>query len=64
MSQASESLLKRLAGPSVTKAGLATDQSAINAVIAEVSKGSKFYEVGGSELATALRVDLRVRRTE
>ncbi|KZV95108.1 DNA/RNA polymerase [Exidia glandulosa HHB12029] len=44
MSQASASLLKRLAGPSVTKAGLATDQSAINAVIAEVSKGSKFYE--------------------
>lgn len=44
MSQASESLLKRLAGPSVTKAGLATDQTAINAVIAEVSKGSKFYE--------------------
>ncbi|KAG2359987.1 hypothetical protein BDR07DRAFT_175802 [Suillus spraguei] len=43
-SQDSASLLKRLAGPSSTKAGLAYDQTAINRIIAEVSKGSKFYE--------------------
>ncbi|KAL4251432.1 DNA polymerase kappa [Abortiporus biennis] len=42
--QDSESLLKRLAGPSTTKAGLAKDQTEINKVIAEASKGSKFYE--------------------
>ncbi|KAH7108148.1 IMS-domain-containing protein [Auriculariales sp. MPI-PUGE-AT-0066] len=42
--QTSDSLLRRLAGASVTKAGLAKDQSAINAVIAETSKGSKFFE--------------------
>ncbi|TDL25971.1 IMS-domain-containing protein [Rickenella mellea] len=40
----STSLVKRLAGPSVTKAGLATDQTEINRIIAEASKGSKFYE--------------------
>ncbi|KAI8993891.1 DNA/RNA polymerase [Trametes punicea] len=40
----SDSLLRRLAGPSVTKAGLAKDQTEINRIIAEVSKGSKFYE--------------------
>ncbi|KAI0369692.1 DNA/RNA polymerase [Pilatotrama ljubarskyi] len=40
----SESLLRRLAGPSVNKAGLAKDQTEINRIIAEVSKGSKFYE--------------------
>ncbi|KZT10718.1 DNA/RNA polymerase [Laetiporus sulphureus 93-53] len=40
----SESLVKRLAGPSTTKAGLAKDQSEINRIIAEVSRGSKFYE--------------------
>ncbi|KAJ7072363.1 hypothetical protein C8F01DRAFT_1103720 [Mycena amicta] len=38
------SLVKRLAGPSTGKAGLAQDQSEINRIIAEVSKGSKFYE--------------------
>ncbi|OCH87051.1 DNA/RNA polymerase [Obba rivulosa] len=43
-SQDSESLLRRLAGPSTTKAGLAKDQSEINRIIAEASKGSKFYE--------------------
>lgn len=43
-SQDSASLLKRLAGPSSTKAGLAHDQTAINRIIAEASKGSKFYE--------------------
>lgn len=43
-SQDSASLLKRLAGPSSTKAGLAYDQTAINRIIAEASKGSKFYE--------------------
>ncbi|EMD37296.1 hypothetical protein CERSUDRAFT_113946 [Gelatoporia subvermispora B] len=43
-SQDSESLLRRLAGPSTTKAGLATDQRDINRIIAEASKGSKFYE--------------------
>ncbi|CAE6431558.1 unnamed protein product [Rhizoctonia solani] len=40
----SESLLKRLSGPSSGKAGLAKDQTEINKIIAEVSKGSKFYE--------------------
>ena len=44
-SQASESLLKRLAGPSTGKAGLANDQTEINRIIAEASKGSRFYEV-------------------
>ncbi|KAI5117782.1 hypothetical protein M0805_000425 [Coniferiporia weirii] len=43
-SQDSASLVKRLAGPSVTKAGLAKDQTEINRIIAEASKGSKFYE--------------------
>ena len=38
------SLVHRLAGPSVNKAGLAKDQSEINRIIAEVSKGSQFYE--------------------
>ncbi|CAE6434629.1 unnamed protein product [Rhizoctonia solani] len=40
----SASLLKRLSGPSSGKAGLAKDQTEINKIIAEVSKGSKFYE--------------------
>ncbi|OBZ70557.1 DNA polymerase kappa [Grifola frondosa] len=40
----SETLVRRLAGPSTTKAGLAKDQTEINRVIAEASKGSKFYE--------------------
>ncbi|KAJ3999637.1 IMS-domain-containing protein [Lentinula boryana] len=40
----SRSLLKRLAGPSSTKAGLTNDQSDINRIIAEASKGSKYYE--------------------
>ncbi|KAF7321267.1 IMS-domain-containing protein [Mycena kentingensis (nom. inval.)] len=44
MSQETASLVKRLAGPSTGKAGLAKDQTAINKVIAEVSKGSKFYD--------------------
>ncbi|KIY74363.1 IMS-domain-containing protein [Cylindrobasidium torrendii FP15055 ss-10] len=39
-----DSLVRRLAGPSAGKAGLATDQSDINRIIAEASKGSKFYE--------------------
>ncbi|KAI0075742.1 DNA/RNA polymerase [Panus rudis PR-1116 ss-1] len=43
-SQATDSLLKRLAGPSTTKAGLAKDQTEINRIIAEASKGSKYYE--------------------
>ncbi|KAK0212904.1 DNA/RNA polymerase [Desarmillaria ectypa] len=43
-SQATESLIKRLAGPSTGKAGLVTDQTEINRVITEASKGSKFYE--------------------
>ncbi|KLO19428.1 DNA/RNA polymerase [Schizopora paradoxa] len=42
-SQDTESLVRRLAGPSVTKAGQ-KDQTEINRIIAEVSKGSKFYE--------------------
>jgi len=45
-SQTSESLLKRLAGPSTGKAGLAKDQTEINRIIGEASKGSRFYEVG------------------
>ncbi|KAG8898683.1 hypothetical protein FRB99_007231 [Tulasnella sp. 403] len=44
MTDAEDSLTRRLAGASVTKAGLALDQSEINRVIAEASKGSKFYE--------------------
>ncbi|KAJ7218103.1 IMS-domain-containing protein [Mycena pura] len=43
-SQDAPSLVKRLAGPSTGKAGLAQDQSDINRVIADASKGSKFYE--------------------
>ncbi|KAF7361929.1 IMS-domain-containing protein [Mycena venus] len=43
-SQETASLVKRLAGPSTGKAGLAKDQEDINRVIADVSKGSKFYE--------------------
>ncbi|KAI0705092.1 hypothetical protein C8T65DRAFT_653194, partial [Cerioporus squamosus] len=39
-----DSLVRRLAGPSTTKAGLAKDQTEINRIIAEASKGSKFYE--------------------
>jgi len=39
-------LVHRLAGPSSGKAGLARDQTEINKVIAETSKGSKYYEVG------------------
>jgi hypothetical protein len=38
-----DSLVKRLAGPSTGKAGLAKDQTDINRIIAEASKGSKFY---------------------
>ena len=62
-SQETESLVKRLAGPSSGKAGfvrhfhifcfqnfkhrsrLAKDQTEINRIIAEASKGSKFYDV-------------------
>ncbi|KAK7057229.1 IMS-domain-containing protein [Favolaschia claudopus] len=43
-SQETASLVKRLAGPSTGKAGLSKDQTDINRVIADVSKGSKFYE--------------------
>ncbi|KAI0049981.1 DNA/RNA polymerase [Auriscalpium vulgare] len=43
-SQETTSLLHRLAGPSTTKAGLAKDQTEINRIIADASKGSKFYE--------------------
>ncbi|KAF9529242.1 DNA/RNA polymerase [Crepidotus variabilis] len=43
-SQATESLLHRMAGPSSGKAGLAKDQTEINRIIVEASKGSKFYE--------------------
>ncbi|KAJ6499342.1 IMS-domain-containing protein [Mycena sanguinolenta] len=43
-SQETASLVKRLAGPSTGKAGLAKDQNDINRLIADVSKGSKFYE--------------------
>ncbi|RDX47961.1 DNA/RNA polymerase [Lentinus brumalis] len=41
-----DSLVRRLAGPSTTKAGQAVsiDQTEINRIIAEASKGSKFYE--------------------
>ncbi|KAJ6609876.1 hypothetical protein B0H10DRAFT_2294952 [Mycena sp. CBHHK59/15] len=43
-SQETASLVKRLAGPSTGKAGLAKDQADINRIIADASKGSKFYE--------------------
>jgi len=54
-SQTSESLLKRLAGPSTGKAGLAKDQTEINRIIAEASKGSRFYEVGLNPLSQSTR---------
>jgi DNA polymerase kappa len=41
---AENSLARRLAGQSVTKAGLQHDQTEINRIIMEASKGSKFYE--------------------
>lgn len=34
---------RSLAGPSVGKAGITRDQTEINRIIAEASKGSKFY---------------------
>ncbi|KAI0066045.1 IMS-domain-containing protein [Artomyces pyxidatus] len=43
-SQETASLVQRLAGPSTGKAGLAKDQTEINRIIADASKGSKFYE--------------------
>ncbi|KAI0256368.1 hypothetical protein BJV78DRAFT_1171398 [Lactifluus subvellereus] len=43
-SQEASSLILRLAGPSTTKAGLSTEQTEINRIIADASKGSKFYE--------------------
>ncbi|KAG6920254.1 hypothetical protein DXG01_005023 [Tephrocybe rancida] len=43
-SQETASLVTRLAGPSTGKAGLAKDQTEINRIIAEASKGSKFYD--------------------
>ncbi|KAJ7593924.1 IMS-domain-containing protein [Mycena floridula] len=43
-SQETASLVQRLAGPSTGKAGLAKDQTEINRVIADASKGSQFYE--------------------
>ena len=65
-SQTSESLLKRLAGPSTGKAGLAKDQTEINRIIAEASKGSRFYEVGldrhGSTVTRELNSSLRRMR--
>lgn len=44
LSQETETLVKRLAGPSSGKAGLALDQTEINRIIADASKGSKFYD--------------------
>ena len=57
-SQTSESLVKRLAGPSTGKAGLAKDQTEINRIIADASKGSRFYEVclGSAESINAQRL--------
>ncbi|KAG6813377.1 hypothetical protein H0H92_011643 [Tricholoma furcatifolium] len=43
-SQETSSLVTRLAGPSTGKAGLVKDQTEINRLIADASKGSKFYE--------------------
>ena len=54
-SQTSESLVKRLAGPSTGKAGLAKDQTEINRIIAEASKGSRFYEVRLSHRSVDIR---------
>lgn len=54
-SQTSESLVKRLAGPSTGKAGLAKDQTEINRIIAEASKGSRFYEVGLGDMCQPTR---------
>lgn len=38
-----QSLVNRMAGPSTTKAGLLKDQSEVNRIIYESSKGSKFF---------------------
>lgn len=43
-SQGTATFLRRLAGQSVNKAGLAKDQSEVNRIIWEASKGSKYYE--------------------
>ncbi|KAG6897520.1 hypothetical protein C0992_000746 [Termitomyces sp. T32_za158] len=43
VSQDTASLVHRLAGPSTGKAGLSKDQTEINRIIADASKGSKFY---------------------
>ncbi|KAH6913891.1 DNA polymerase kappa [Coprinopsis sp. MPI-PUGE-AT-0042] len=43
-SQQSESLVRRLAGASVNKAGITRDKDEIAAIIAKASVGSKFYE--------------------
>lgn len=39
-----ESLLKRMGGPSAAKAGLGKDQEEINRIIYETSKGSRYFE--------------------
>ncbi|KDN38737.1 hypothetical protein RSAG8_09287, partial [Rhizoctonia solani AG-8 WAC10335] len=54
-----DSLLKRLSGPSSGKAGLAKDQTEINKIIAEVSKGSKFYE---NEKRKDAELTVRIKR--
>jgi DNA polymerase kappa len=45
-----------LAGPSTGKAGLAKDQTEINRIIAEASKGSRFYEVSLGPLNRLRRI--------
>jgi hypothetical protein len=82
-SQETDSLVKRLAGPSTGKAGfvnllyfrslcfteptcrLAKDQTEINRIIAEASKGSKFYEVCASQLQVSMaRTDWGIAERE
>ncbi|KAH9979034.1 hypothetical protein BGW80DRAFT_1442884 [Lactifluus volemus] len=58
-SQEASSLLLRLAGPSTTKAGLSTEQTEINRIIADASKGSKFYE---NEKRKDKEVTIRIER--
>ncbi|KAN0064569.1 hypothetical protein ACQY0O_002197 [Thecaphora frezii] len=60
-----ESLRRRMAGPSSSKAGLAKDQDEINRIIFEVSKGSKFFEnERKKDLQTTERIKVLLARKE
>lgn len=62
-----DSLIRRLAGQSVEKAGLggALDPAEINRIIAEASKGSKFYEnERKKDLELAQKIERLIRKKE